>query len=278
MVDLPVGHGRGSRTAVPGWVPLSRLRAETDGIALSVILETSDPFLTRLAPPVAEYPRVSSEDWQQRINAAWRILVRDHRPTADGLAAALTTLVPLREPATGRPVSATSGWAWGAIALSLPPDAPALAETLVHEFQHLVLSAVEDLVPLADSGDDRLHYAPWRDDPRPAPALLQGTYAQLGVTGFWRRQRQVGSPEHRLRSEVEFARGRRHVFEGVRTLTDSSALTAAGRVFIAEMSARLADWQGEPVPVRAETMAAEMGAEHRLRWQLAHLRPDAEEP
>ena len=45
----------------------------------------------------------------------------------------------------GQPVTATSGWAWGAVLLSLPPDSLAFAEALTHEFHHLVLAAVEDM-------------------------------------------------------------------------------------------------------------------------------------
>jgi hypothetical protein len=33
-------------------------------------------------------------------------------------------------------------------------------------------------------------YAPWRSGPRPLNGLLQGAYAFLGVSGFWRQQRR----------------------------------------------------------------------------------------
>jgi hypothetical protein len=38
--------------------------------------------------------------------------------------------------------------------------------------------------------DGHRYYVPWRDDPRPISGLLQGAYAYLGVTGFWRTRRQ----------------------------------------------------------------------------------------
>jgi hypothetical protein len=38
--------------------------------------------------------------------------------------------------------------------------------------------------------DGQRYYAPWRADPRLASGLLQGTYAFLGVSGFWRCQRK----------------------------------------------------------------------------------------
>jgi hypothetical protein len=40
------------------------------------------------------------------------------------------------------------------------------------------------------------------------------------------------------------------------------------------MTDNLTRWQGERVEGQAESVAAELAAEHYLRWRLAHLRPD----
>ncbi|MFC7484659.1 HEXXH motif-containing putative peptide modification protein [Luedemannella flava] len=61
-----------------------------------------------------------------------------------------------------------------------------MALLLIHEQQHMTLGAVYDLVPLCVTNGEARHDAPWRLDPRPVPALLQGTFAHLGVTDFWR--------------------------------------------------------------------------------------------
>jgi HEXXH motif-containing protein len=45
---------------------------------------------------------------------------------------------------------------------------------------------------LPESG--RRCYAPWREDLRPISGFLQGTYAFLGVSGFWRRRSPPDGP------------------------------------------------------------------------------------
>ena len=77
-----------------------------------------------------------------------------------------------------------------------------MAETLVHEFQHVKLCGLLDMVPLAASGAEKV-YAPWRQDPRPAGGLLQGIYAHLGIVRFWQSQRQAETdPDGILRAQV----------------------------------------------------------------------------
>jgi len=210
------------------------------------------------------------------MQEAWTILVRHHKPVAEAMAEGLTTLIPLAEFEVGRPISAASGWAWGAIALSLPSDALSLAETLIHEFQHLVLAAVEDIQALVRDEPGELCYAPWRDDPRPLSSLLQGSYAFLGVTGFWRRQRNVGTPEARDRADVSFALRRSQINEILAVLAQSAALTDLGHPFVRGMRHRVRPWLAEPVPEAAEATAREIDARHRLRWRLANLHPDKE--
>jgi len=99
-------------------------------------------------------------------------------------------IVPYRVPLEGQ-VSASAAENFGAIALS-PSDDPSLcAAILAHEIQHLKLSAVLDIVALTLPDDHQRYYAPWRPDPRPLNGLLQGAYAFLGVSAFWRRQHQI---------------------------------------------------------------------------------------
>jgi HEXXH motif-containing protein len=273
-VSLPVGNGLQVRKADPAWRPSTVLTASANGVTFRAIFETDDLLLTQLSPHMPADSRPSATRWPERVQAAWQLLASHHRLAAIGIAAAVNTLVPLREPAQGSLISATSGWAWGAIALSLPADIPRLAETLVHEFFHLVLAAIDDMSPLVRGSGDERYYAPWRDDPRPVSGLVQGTYAQLGVAGFWGRQRHVGTLSSRLRGEVEFARARLAAFEGAQTLNEAPTLTTTGRTLTALMRTRLAEWQSETVSAAAETAALEIAAEHRLRWRLSNLRPE----
>jgi HEXXH motif-containing protein len=264
---------RGERIA--GWKSASRLRAGSRGVRLTVILDDCDPLLAGLGP-VSSPSREAVQAWQQGLRQAWQILVREDELLASAVAAGLTTLVPLRQDVEGPPVSAASGWAWGAIALTLPPDPLIFAETLIHEFQHLVLSAVEDIVPLATGDGDELFYSPWRDDPRPFSSVLQGAYAFFGVTGFWRQKRHARSPATRQRADANFALRRRNVSDALTIVTDSGKLTDTGRAFVGEMQQRSAQWLADPVPARAENFACEKALEHKLRWRLANLSPERE--
>lgn len=275
-VRLPVGDDPpGRRRKDPAWRPAVRVGAEADGIRLSVVLETSDPFLRHLNPAAVPRSPPVRILWQRRLEEAWQILVSHSRTAAAAFAAVITTLIPLDEPETGDLISTTSGWAWGAIAMSLPAAPSLVAETLDHEFHHLILAAVEDLTPLVDKDDGALYYAPWRDDPRPASALIQGLYAHLGVAGFWRQQRQHESPGNRFHGEVKFARAHRAALSTARTLADADVLTMTGRILVAGIANRLEAWLYEKVPDAAQTVAGEIALEHQLRWRLAHCDPDA---
>ncbi|HEU5158110.1 MAG TPA: HEXXH motif-containing putative peptide modification protein [Streptosporangiaceae bacterium] len=248
------------------WTLIPHLRVRAGELALSVNLDAMDPYLGMYGRRTRPNPR----EWRDRLTVAWRILVHRHRSSARVLAVGVRTLVPLAGPTSGPPFSGTSGWTYGAVATSLPDDSLILAETLIHEFQHLTLGAVEDLVALTQAYDKRLWYAPWREDPRPLSALLQGCYAFLGVTEFWREERNAGPPEDRRRAEAAFARWRRATFDAARTLSAADGLTATGRAFATGIRERLEPWMTEPVSPAAERYAARAGAEHRARWEHAH--------
>lgn len=50
------------------------------------------------------------------------------------------------------------------------------------------------MVTLTVPDDGQRFYAPWRDDARPVSGLLQGAYAYLGLSRFWRQRQSSGSP------------------------------------------------------------------------------------
>jgi HEXXH motif-containing protein len=275
-VRLPSRPSVRARVPDSAWRPVNWLTEEADGLRLQAMVETSDSLLGQLSLGAPPRGQALLSAWRSQVRAAWRLLVRCDRPVAAGIAATVNALIPLQQPAPGRLISATSGWAWGAIALSLAPDAATMAEALDHEFHHLVLAGAEDVTPLVRDGDGHLYYAPWRDDPRPAAALLQGSYAHFGVAGFWERVRRIqpgiAGP---LRSEAEFARAHAASQEATRALIRSNVLTAAGRALADGMLAALAARRHPPVPAPASGVAAEIAAEHQIRWRLAHVRPAA---
>ncbi|SDL65883.1 HEXXH motif-containing protein [Nonomuraea maritima] len=245
-----------------GLVPVPSLHARANGLNLSVTLDADDPYLAR-------YGRRGGSDtswWQQALEPAWQLLCERHRDAATAIAALFTTLVPLEIPAGGQPASATSGWAYGAIALSPPPDPTAFAESLVHEVWHLLLSTVEDLTELALPDDGRRWYAPWRPDARPLAALLQGCFASFGITAFWRAERGAGGQ----RAGTEFAYRRAITHDALTRAARSGSLTPPGEILVHGLLDRIGPWLEEPVPAAAERRARQLQDEHRTRWLRAN--------
>lgn len=266
-LHLPAAGSPSARGAMIDWTPAHSVAAKSRGLAIRLTLEDSDPFLAQLVPaPCAISPGLV-EEWQQRLIGAWDLLTHYHRNIALGLAKALTVIVPSAELERGQPVTATSGWAWGAVLLSLPSDKLSFAEALTHEFHHMVLAAIEDITTLISAAaHDDLCYAPWRDDPRPRSALLQGSYAFFGVAGFWLRQSHAGSSADQQRAEIEFARRSQNVSDALAELRNWAGLTAAGHLFVSKMADQLAELLAEPVNPSARATARQVNSEHRARW------------
>jgi uncharacterized protein len=174
----------------------------------------------------------------------------------------LSSVTPLTPRPDGTEVSATARQAFGAIGAALPAGAQQLALLLVHEFQHVKLGAVLDMYDLYDETDRRLYYAPWRDDPRPLEGLLQGTYAHIAVTDFWRVRRLLDDGEDAETAEVEFARWRLQTARAIETLIESDSLTPMGLSFAEGMRETLTPWLKEDVSAHAEGTARSRQASH----------------
>ena len=152
--------------------------------------------------------------------------------------------------------------------MSRPADAVSCAETLAHETQHIKLGALLDFLPLTRSDDGRRYYAPWREDPRPLGGLLQGAYAYLGVSGFWRDQRrQAGYSEQ---GDALYARWRAAASIVVDIMLASEGLTRAGREFVTGMKGTLDAWQHERVNLDALASAERAARQHRSRWEAVN--------
>ena len=265
----------GSEYSLPSpLAPGKRLRIKHAGAVLDVYVNGADPYLSRDLRHSLGHLDDAAAGWPDRLTGAWRILAVNHADDAAAIATIVNTVVPLKTDRITNIVSATSTTAFGAIATSLPPDDVTLAETLVHECQHLKLCALLDMFPMVRDDCDDLYYAPWRDDPRPLRGLLQGAYAYFGVTRFWRTQRRHAPSGEALRGHVEFARWRSETLAAVRTLLGSHGLTDVGARFAARMHARLSSWRHDAVPEHARRMAAEVSADHAVLWRLRHLACD----
>jgi HEXXH motif-containing protein len=259
----------GSGTAEAHWQGTPLVAAVADGQAWTVLLEITDHYLDRYAlPMVAGLAAADITTWRRRIQAGWELLVRHHPWAAGPIAEGTTVIVPLESRSDLD--SATSPAAFGAIATSLPPSAVSMAETLIHEFQHVKLSGLMDMLPLIEVGDE-MGYAPWRDDPRPAGGILQGLYAFTGIVRFWDVQRHLeADPDSFLRASVLFERWRLAINLVVGPLLDEGFLTPAGVRFVTALRERGRRGDADPVPAQAAEIASEVSIDNWLTWQLRH--------
>ncbi|ADP84998.1 HEXXH motif domain-containing protein [Pseudofrankia inefficax] len=284
---LDLGHGKDSgggasvwwkASAEPradaSWLALRRLRSVADDHAIELAVDDLDPFRHLEGLDAAD--RLSAADvaaWQRCLDEAWKILVRPGENRAAAIASGLRCLVPL-DPGRGQwAVSASSGDAVGAVGLTPPGNGLVFAATLVHESQHAKLLALLDMVDLCREGET-LYYAPWRADPRPIGGLLQGAYAYLGVTSFWRDHRLVARGTSRQVADFEFARWREAVSQTLGVLGSSGMLTELGTAFLAGMASSAGAWSEDPVPAVVRELALDIGAAHATAWRLRNLRPD----
>lgn len=261
----------GSGGTVAQWCGTPIVRAVTDGQAWEVLLETRDVYLDRYTLPMSTgLPAGEISRWRHRVQDAWQVLVRHHRWAAEPIAGGISVIIPLTSCDTDL-VSATSPAAFGAIATSWPSDRVTAAETLVHEFQHVKLAGLMDMVPLVQPGGERV-YAPWRQDPRPAGGLLQGIYAHLGIARFWRAQRNAETdPDSIFRAQAAFARWRSTIDPAIHALLRTGCLTEAGVRFAGLVRDQGRHSESESVPACALQAAQEVALDHWLTWQVRHM-------
>ena len=235
----------------------------------TVSLEDTDPYRDCHQWPAA--PRLAEADvarWQELFAAAWPLIESEYPAYAAGLRAGLSTIMPLSGGPEGRDISAAARQAFGAVGVALPADGETLALLLIHEFQHVKLGAMLDMFELCDpDAAGRLFYAPWRDDPRPVEALLQGAYAHLGVTDYWRARRHRAEGPDAVAAAERFARWRALTAEAIETLADSGALTDRGDRVVARMRATVEPWLDEPVDAAVAEAARQWAADRRGDWE-----------
>lgn len=263
------------------WSGTPLIRATAGTHRWEVLLESADGHLNQLfRSPVAVLTAGEVGRWRERIEDAWRVLARQGRWPLDAFADVVSVIVPLAGDCADDDdfVSSTHPGAFGAIATSLPPDPVVMAETLIHEFQHLTLSALLDMVPLVAPGGGRaMGYAAWRPDPRPVGGLLQGLYAHLAVARFWDAQRRLeADPDDQLRAQVLYERWRRTIEPTADALLGmSDCLTPDGVQFVATLKDQGRLLESESVPFGVREIAEEIALDHWLTWQVRHLELDS---
>jgi HEXXH motif-containing protein len=263
----------GSGTSAPYWQGTPVVRALAGGQAWEVLLETADWHLDRYTPPMlTTLTEGGLRVWRDRIQAAWELLVSQHQWAAGPIAAGVSVIVPLVPRSALN--SATSPAAFGAVATSLPQSTASLAETLVHEFQHIKLCGLMDMVPLVQPGEE-LGYAPWREDPRPMGGILQGVYAFAAIVRFWDVQRGLETdPDEVLCASVHYERWRLAVEPVIDTLSTSGALTPAGGRFVTTLREQGRHLRSTPVSAEVAGIAREIALDGWLTWQARHTAVD----
>ncbi|MCO8271209.1 HEXXH motif domain-containing protein [Actinoplanes sp. TRM 88003] len=259
------------------WLPLRKLGATYSALR-TVHLDDLDPFRdfsdpytkAQLTAPPPRLTAAQAARWSRNFMGALEILRRQHEGYSTGIDAVLRTVVPLTAEPVPNGVSNTSLHAYGGVNMSAAGGPQQFALTLIHECQHAKLTALSDQAELQKPSTAQDLYAPWRDDPRPLTGLLQGIYAHIGVTDFWRVYRREPGPKA-LMAEVEFARWRTQVQQALLVAAASPLLTEAGTAFVAAMGAAIRHWSAETVPARLETLARESSAGHLVAWRVRNM-------
>lgn len=276
-----------------GWQPLRLVHGDTPaaGPAAGPWLDTVTPYrdFTRYPSSPGRAGERRLRLWQDRLAGAYALLDEESPADAAALRALVRTFVPrpFRTARGGLVASASSLDAFGVVTLSLPYDTTQTAAVLVHETRHQQLNALQSILRLVEpggdglggTGADRLHYAPWRSDPRPVLGLLHGVFAFAGVAAFWRTHRAHVTGPDAERADFEFAVLREQVQEAVTTLAADAALTEAGRFFVDGVATLVGGWQQDDVPSGPRALARHYCALRRAVWRARHLeiaRPSAE--
>jgi HEXXH motif-containing protein len=268
---LAAGESRGSGDGQ--WWQLTRVSVGT-GPVLTVTLDDIDPYRD-LGDPV-EPQRLSADAhrrWATLLAGAWDVLCTGHRDSAEAMAGGVVSLVPLAGGAGAETRSASSGEAFGSVLVSEPGDATSLAVALIHEFAHIRLGGLLHLLPVTSGGEQEVFYAPWRDDPRPLPGLVQGIYAFFSISRFWRTQAGVSrSPA----DEFEYVLSRLQVELALREVAGTGGLTEVGERLVGSLADRVAGWAADSPGETAVRAAELVAAAHRAGWRLRHLTPAQE--
>lgn len=253
------------------WRGIRTLTSEANGRAITVRLDDVDPYRGAYEPlPPQRIAPSEAVEWQRLLSSAWTLLAHVTPEIADELCAGFESITP-GPLSLFRPSSASSSDAFGSAVLDRPKNAANLAAMIVHEFQHSKLAGLSTITQLCENDPRERFYAPWRSDPRPVNGLLQGLYAFLGMTSFWR---EMSAREDRS-ATLEFAFHRAAAWRVAVALRRDTALTGTGSRFVSAITETLRPWLAEPVPPELATAADRILTDHYLGWRIRHLRPNS---
>lgn len=253
----------------PRWVELYRVSTGDTGHRLSIVLDDLDPYRQCHGSPAStRLGRRIRRRWRERLVNAWHLLEVHAPDRCAELAAGVTSIVPLLGGANSPQLSATHADAYGGFAATFPDTAADMAAAMIHEYQHSKLNAVQGIITLYDDGDPNTYFAPWRSDPRPLGALLQGAYAFTAVADFWHALRS--HPDLEDRATREFAAMRAQVNRALAALTTSTALTVAGRRFVSGLAESISSLMRSEVPRAVDQWAKQRLSSLERSWRQRH--------
>ncbi|GAA2336930.1 aKG-HExxH-type peptide beta-hydroxylase [Dactylosporangium salmoneum] len=257
----------------PGWQALRSV--DLGGWRLAI--EDQDPYRDcygwRPLPTLADS---RAGHLEKLLVDAWQLIEQEHPRHAETLRHSLRCVVPLATPAGGALVSAASRHACGSVGAGVPDTAADLALLLIHEYMHAKLGALLDLCELHTDGREARLHAPWRLDPRPTGALLQGIYAHAGVTDYWRTRRHAPDGDPR-RAAAQFAYWRAMNRIAIENLISGGELTDAGMYFATTLRSTLDDWEGEKIAPDIASRAYLFVTAQTVRWLLRNAQADPRE-
>ncbi|MER7004358.1 HEXXH motif-containing putative peptide modification protein [Dactylosporangium sp. NPDC000555] len=266
-------HGAVVRIDGPGWRP-RRVVALAGGHALAI--EDQDPYRDCYGyRPLPYLGEAEADHLAKLLQDAWLLIERDHPAHAAAMRAGLGSVVPVSH--GGMMVSSASRHAYGSIAMSVPDTAADVALLMIHEHLHAKLGGLLDLMDLHSGGGHAVLYAPWRLDPRPAGALLQGVYAHAGVTDYWRCRRRSADGDT-ARAEAQFVYWGEMNRLAAHSLINSGELTPAGEQFVTVLAGTLDGWAAEEVYEPIAFHARLFVLAQTVRWRLLNWQPDDAEP
>jgi uncharacterized protein len=274
---VQVSGSRGCSITVdddPRWMPIRRVTAGPPNSQLIVDIEDLDSYRADYPwPPARRLSQQQADRISSLIRDAWDWIVLHCPQYVPAISGLLRAFVPVVGPQSGYQVSAVTRTAFGAVALSEPQDADALALLMIHELQHAKLGAAMDLIDLYVSDGLARHRAPWRLDPRPVEALLQGAYAHLGVTDVWRIRRMHWRGVHSI-ADFQFGYWRMQTSRAISTLSQSGELTQPGIDFVGAMATTLDAWETEPLPGSVTAAVHDVDHAGLIGWRLRNVTPD----
>jgi HEXXH motif-containing protein len=224
----------------PGWEAVPHLQLPGSRTRFAVRL---DPYaLSR--PGARPLTAVDHARWREQLAAAWELLVARHPGRAATVGGTVRAVVPL-DAVTHAP-GARRSWrsasfsdAFGLVALAPPTDPAELAAALVHEAQHSLLYALQDLTRLVDAPPGARGPAPWSARPRPPSALLQGASAFLVTAAFWRTEAASGNGN----ATTPYDRWRHTARTAADALEHGGWLTGNGRLLLDAVRELLGEWE-----------------------------------